>query len=144
MLVLRDVMSGAGLTQEAAAQLFGVSQPRVSDLVRGKIHLFSLDTLVDMLTHAAIEVELSPIAPHGHTSSRAEGDWRTGASFAWTGTTAIAAFVDWRIASSTPRLTGHLELMSEGIRHGLENVSVRVCSLSEELGRKARSPAGKR
>lgn len=91
MLVLRDVISGAGLTQEAAARLFGVSQPRVSDLVRGKIHLFSLDTLVDMLTHAAIEVELSPIAPHGHTSSRAEGDSRTGASFAWTGTTAIAA-----------------------------------------------------
>lgn len=46
------------LTQRAAAKLFGVTQPRISDLVRGKIDLFSLDTLVEMLTRAGLRVEL--------------------------------------------------------------------------------------
>ncbi len=44
------------LTQAQAAKLFGVSQPRVSDLVRGKIGLFTIDMLVNMLTHAGRRV----------------------------------------------------------------------------------------
>lgn len=47
-----------GLTQAAAAKLFGVTQPRVSDLVRGKIELFSIDTLVQMLASAGLRVEM--------------------------------------------------------------------------------------
>lgn len=46
------------MTQVAAAKLLGVSQPRVSDLVRGRIELFSLDGLVSMLAHAGISVDL--------------------------------------------------------------------------------------
>ncbi len=46
------------MTQANAAKLFGVSQPRISDLVRGKIDLFSIDTLVEMLAKADIHVEL--------------------------------------------------------------------------------------
>ena len=46
------------LTQSSAAALFGVSQPRISDLVRGKIDLFSIDTLVEMLAKADVRVEL--------------------------------------------------------------------------------------
>ncbi|MGH7631148.1 MAG: helix-turn-helix domain-containing protein [Gemmatimonadales bacterium] len=46
------------MTQARAAALFGVSQPRVSDLVRGKIDRFSVDTLVAMLGHAGVQVEL--------------------------------------------------------------------------------------
>jgi predicted XRE-type DNA-binding protein len=34
-----------------------VSQPRISDLIRGKISRFSLDTLVNMLTDAGLEVD---------------------------------------------------------------------------------------
>ena len=41
-----------------AAQLFGVTQPRVSDLVRGKIDLFSLDALVNMASTAGLHVEM--------------------------------------------------------------------------------------
>lgn len=52
---LIDVRS---LTQAKAASLFGVSQPRISDLVRGKIDLFSIDTLVEMLARADVRVEL--------------------------------------------------------------------------------------
>ncbi len=46
------------MTQVAAAKLLGVTQPRVSDLVRGRIELFSIDGLVSMLAHAGIRVEL--------------------------------------------------------------------------------------
>jgi predicted XRE-type DNA-binding protein len=46
------------LTQARAAKLFGVTQPRVSDLIRGKIELFSVDSLIAMLGHAGAKVEL--------------------------------------------------------------------------------------
>ena len=58
MIEVRKLIEARGLTQKQAAALFGVTQPRVSDLVRGKIALFSLDTLVDMLAHAGARVEL--------------------------------------------------------------------------------------
>ena len=48
----------AGMTQRAAAQQFGVTQPRISDLMRGKIDLFSIDTLVNMLPAAGLHVDL--------------------------------------------------------------------------------------
>ena len=47
------------LTQSQAAKLFGVTQPRVSDLMRGKIDLFSIDTLIAMLGRAGVEVGLT-------------------------------------------------------------------------------------
>jgi len=47
-----------GTTQREAAKQFGVSQPRLNDLVRGKISKFSLDALVNMLAHAGLRVEL--------------------------------------------------------------------------------------
>ena len=59
MAHLREVITNRGLTQADAAALFDVSQPRVSDLVRGKIELFSIDTLVDMLNHAGIKVKFT-------------------------------------------------------------------------------------
>ncbi|MGQ0532603.1 MAG: helix-turn-helix domain-containing protein [Caulobacteraceae bacterium] len=47
-----------GLCQTAAAKLMGVTQPRVSDLVRGKIDLFSIDTLISMASAAGLQVDL--------------------------------------------------------------------------------------
>lgn len=46
------------LTQKQAAVCFGVTQPRMSDLVRGKIGLFSVDTLIAMLSHAGLVVDV--------------------------------------------------------------------------------------
>jgi len=46
------------LTQKQAAERFGVTQPRISDLMRGKISLFSVDTLIAMLTHAGLKVDV--------------------------------------------------------------------------------------
>ena len=58
MIQLSKLIETRGLTQAAAAALFGVTQPRVSDLVRGKINRFSIDTLVAMLGHAGVRVQI--------------------------------------------------------------------------------------
>jgi len=58
MMALKERITSAGLTQSQASQLFGVTQPRVSDLVRGKIDLFSLDGLVNMATTAGLHIEM--------------------------------------------------------------------------------------
>lgn len=54
MMELSSVIQSSGMTQSDAAGLFGVTQPRVSDLMRGKIKLFSLDTLIDMAAAAGM------------------------------------------------------------------------------------------
>lgn len=46
------------MTQAQAAKLFGVTQPRINDLLRGKIDKFSLDALVNMLAAAGLRVEM--------------------------------------------------------------------------------------
>jgi predicted XRE-type DNA-binding protein len=46
------------LTQKEAARLLGITQHRVSDLTRGKIDLFSIDTLVDFLAAMGLKVDL--------------------------------------------------------------------------------------
>lgn len=58
MMELRHHLDESGLSQSEAAKLFGVTQPRVSDLVRGKIDRFALDTLVNMLAAAGMHVEM--------------------------------------------------------------------------------------
>lgn len=58
MMALENYIETEGLSQAQAAKVFGVTQPRVSDLMRGKIHLFSLDTLVNMAASAGLHVEL--------------------------------------------------------------------------------------
>ena len=58
MVQIRRLIERRKLTQAAAAKLFRVTQPRISDLVRGKIELFSIDTLVDMLARAKVRVQL--------------------------------------------------------------------------------------
>lgn len=59
MIALRDVIQERGLTQTQAAKLFGVSQPRVSDLTRGHIERFSVDALIEMLARAGYRVDLT-------------------------------------------------------------------------------------
>jgi len=58
MIAIVEHIRAKRLTQAAAARLFRVSQPRVSDLMRGKIELFSVDTLVNILSAAGMRVEL--------------------------------------------------------------------------------------
>ena len=52
MIELTKLIEAQELTQTAAAELLGVTRTRVSDLMRGKIDRFSVDTLIEMLGHA--------------------------------------------------------------------------------------------
>jgi predicted XRE-type DNA-binding protein len=58
MMALKDHITSEGLSQSQAAKVFGVTQPRVSDLMRGKVELFGLDSLVNMLAAAGLHVEM--------------------------------------------------------------------------------------
>lgn len=58
MIALKTHLKKTGLTQVQAAKLFGVTAPRVSDLMRGKINLFGLDSLVNMAVAAGLHVEM--------------------------------------------------------------------------------------
>lgn len=58
MIALRDHIERSDLSQAQAAKILGVTQPRVSDLMRGKIDLFAIDSLVTMLSAAGLQVEL--------------------------------------------------------------------------------------
>jgi predicted XRE-type DNA-binding protein len=57
LMELANIIQQRGMTQAEAADLFGVTQPRISDLMRGKINLFSLDMLMNMASTAG----LSPV-----------------------------------------------------------------------------------
>jgi len=58
MVSLRTYIEGEGLGQKKAAEVFGVHQPRISDLMRGKIDKFTIDMLVNMLARIGKTVKL--------------------------------------------------------------------------------------
>jgi predicted XRE-type DNA-binding protein len=58
MMALEQHIEDRGWTQVEAAKVFGVSQPRISDLMRGKISLFSLDTLISMAVNVGLHVTM--------------------------------------------------------------------------------------
>jgi predicted XRE-type DNA-binding protein len=58
MLALTRHIKREGLTQAEAAGVFGVTQPRISNLIRGKIDAFALDMLVKMATAAGLRVTM--------------------------------------------------------------------------------------
>ncbi len=55
--VEKDLMEKK-LTQQAAAEMLGISQPRVSDLKRGKVDKFTIDMLVNLLTRLGHNVSV--------------------------------------------------------------------------------------
>jgi predicted XRE-type DNA-binding protein len=59
MIETQKIIASRRLTQNAAAKVLRVSQPRVSDLLRGRIDLFSTDALIDMLTRLGARVRLT-------------------------------------------------------------------------------------
>ncbi len=61
MIAIRETVEAWGLTQSAAAKRLGLTQPRMNDLLRGRIDKFSLDALIDTAARAglAVRVEVS-------------------------------------------------------------------------------------
>lgn len=59
VIAIERIIEKRGLTQAAAAKLFHVTQPRISDLMRGRLDRFSIDMLLKMLTRAGVGVHLT-------------------------------------------------------------------------------------
>lgn len=63
MDALRAHITANGWGQTDAARIMGVSQPRISNLIQGRISLFSLDALIDMASAAGLNVHMAVDPP---------------------------------------------------------------------------------
>ena len=59
MRALQKTITGWEVSQKAAAGRLGITQPRLNDLLRGKIDKFSLDTLFDLTGRVGLKVSLA-------------------------------------------------------------------------------------
>ena len=62
MLALKEYIQSQGWTQEQAAEFFQETQPRISNLINGEISRFSVDKLINMLSHAGMKVEVEVLS----------------------------------------------------------------------------------
>ena len=58
MMELTEHIQRTGMTQKEAAKSLNVTQPRISDLTRGKIDVFSIDTLIAMLSRIGFKTTI--------------------------------------------------------------------------------------
>ena len=58
MMALKEHITRTGMSQTEAAKMFSVTQPRISDLMRGKIDVFALDALVNMAARAGLRIDM--------------------------------------------------------------------------------------
>jgi predicted XRE-type DNA-binding protein len=63
MIVIREMIETWGLTQAAAAKRLGLTQPRMNDLLRGRINKFSLDALINLASRAGLAVRVEIVRP---------------------------------------------------------------------------------
>ena len=59
MMRVEKFVKQSELTQTEAAKQLGITQPRLNQLLKGKIQLFSLDALVNMLANAGLRVRMT-------------------------------------------------------------------------------------
>lgn len=65
MIAIQEHINHTGVTKIQAARAFGVTQQRISDLIRGKIDRFDTESLVDMLGTAGLRIEVR-VGKAGH------------------------------------------------------------------------------
>lgn len=63
MIAIREVVDGWETTQAEAAKRLGVTQPRLNDLLRGRIDKFSLDALIDLAMRIGMSVRVEIVRP---------------------------------------------------------------------------------
>jgi predicted XRE-type DNA-binding protein len=59
MMKVEQFVIKSGMAPQQAAQLLGVNQPRLNNLLKGKIENFSMDALVNMLGRAGMQVKMT-------------------------------------------------------------------------------------
>jgi predicted XRE-type DNA-binding protein len=63
MIAIRETVEAWGVTQAVAAKRLRLTQPRMNDLVRGRINKFSLDALIDLAARAGLSVRVEVTRP---------------------------------------------------------------------------------
>jgi predicted XRE-type DNA-binding protein len=63
MIAIREVVESWKVTQVEAAKRLGITQPRMNDLVRGRIDKFSLDALMKLAVQAGLSVHVKVVRP---------------------------------------------------------------------------------
>jgi predicted XRE-type DNA-binding protein len=63
MIAIKQQVDAWNTTQAQAARRLGITQPRLNDLLRGKITKFSLDTLVTLASRAGLKVRIDILRP---------------------------------------------------------------------------------
>ena len=63
MIALGETVEGWDLRQAAAAKRLGLTQPRLNDLLRGRIGKFSLDALMEIAGRAGLSVRVEILRP---------------------------------------------------------------------------------
>lgn len=63
MTAVREIVDSWDFTQAVAARKLGVTQPRLNDLLRGRIDKFSLDALMELATRAGLSVRVEVVRP---------------------------------------------------------------------------------
>jgi predicted XRE-type DNA-binding protein len=58
LMAIQETVEKWDATQAQAAKRLQISQPRLNDLLRGKIGKFSLDALVELASHAGLKVSM--------------------------------------------------------------------------------------
>ena len=58
MMAINNTVDKWGVTQAAAAKRLGLTQPRMNDLIRGRISKFSLDALINLASQAGLTVRV--------------------------------------------------------------------------------------
>ena len=61
LMAIRKVVDGWDVTQAGAARKLGINQPRMNDLLRGKIDKFSLDALMNLAARAGLSVQVKVV-----------------------------------------------------------------------------------
>lgn len=63
MIAIQETVTAWKITQAQAAKRLGVTQPRLNDLMRGRINKFSLDALMNLAVHAGLCVSIDVARP---------------------------------------------------------------------------------
>ena len=63
MIAVQEAVTGSGVTQAGAAKRLSVTQPRLNDLVRGRVDKFSLDALVELAARAGLALRMEITRP---------------------------------------------------------------------------------
>jgi predicted XRE-type DNA-binding protein len=85
MTEIRRFIDEQGLTQTQAARKLGITQPRLSDLMRGQINRFSLDALVNMAATSGVVIEVKRKATTPKTMDLTSRYLTVQSGVSWTG-----------------------------------------------------------